>query len=92
MERIVTTCDEENITKTHVQNLLRKPETEGSEGRRTEIPGDLDTAVENLERRMIAEAIQKAGGNKFKAARALGLTRQNLQYKLKRLGLDRASE
>jgi DNA-binding NtrC family response regulator len=47
----------------------------------------LPDAVEALERRMIAEALRQSGGNKQKAAQALGLSRQGLIKKLKRLGI-----
>lgn len=42
--------------------------------------------VEEYERRLIADTIEESKGNKFKAARLLGLSRQNLQYKLKKYG------
>jgi len=45
----------------------------------------LPDAVEALERRMIADALRDSGGNKQKAAHALGLSRQGLIKKLKRL-------
>jgi len=44
-------------------------------------------AVEGLERQMIHQAIKDVGGNKQKAAQVLGLSRQGLIKKLKRLGL-----
>jgi Nif-specific regulatory protein len=47
----------------------------------------LPATVEALERRMIAEALRESGGNKQKAAQALGLSRQGLIKKLKRLGI-----
>ena len=47
----------------------------------------LPDAVEALERRMIAEALHESGGNKQKAAQVLGLSRQGLIKKLKRLAL-----
>ncbi len=47
----------------------------------------LPDAVEALERRMIAEALRESGGNKQKAALALGLSRQGLIKKLTRLGI-----
>jgi transcriptional regulator with GAF, ATPase, and Fis domain len=40
------------------------------------------------ERRMVAEALTRARGNKSRAARALGLTRAQLYTRLKRFGLD----
>jgi Nif-specific regulatory protein len=47
----------------------------------------LAEAVEALERRMIQDALTASGGNRLKAAQALGLSRQGLFKKLKKLGL-----
>ncbi|HEY0080575.1 MAG TPA: sigma 54-interacting transcriptional regulator [Pyrinomonadaceae bacterium] len=44
----------------------------------------LPDAIEDLERRMINEALRKTGGNISRAARELGLTRRGLQLKLTR--------
>ncbi len=49
----------------------------------------LGAAVEALERRMISEALQRCGHNQVKAAKSLGISRQGLLNKLKRLGLPR---
>lgn len=49
----------------------------------------LGAAVEALERRMISEALQRCGHNQMKAAKSLGISRQGLLNKLKRLGLPR---
>jgi len=48
----------------------------------------LPNAVEQLERRLIEDALQNSGGNKQKAAQALGLSRQGLIKKLKRLSIN----
>jgi len=45
-------------------------------------------AVEALERRMIEEALRDTAGNKQKAAQKLGVSRQGLLKKLKKLGLS----
>ena len=45
----------------------------------------LPVAVEQLEHRLIEEALRECGGNKQKAAQVLGLSRQGLIKKLKRL-------
>ena len=45
--------------------------------------------VEAIEQRMIEEALLKAGGNKARAAEALGLSRQGLLKKIKRLAITR---
>ena len=47
----------------------------------------LYAAVEALERQMIQDALITSGGNKLKAAQALGLSRQGLFKKLKKLGV-----
>jgi transcriptional regulator with PAS, ATPase and Fis domain len=43
--------------------------------------------VERLERGMIRDALDRAGGNRTRAAEALGITRQGLLKKLKRYGM-----
>ena len=52
----------------------------------TELPRDLslNDALEDLERRMIVRALNEAGGVASHAAEALGLTKSNLAYKLKK--------
>jgi len=52
----------------------------------TELPRDLslNDALEDLERRMIVRALNEAGGVAAHAAEALGLTKSNLAYKLKK--------
>jgi Nif-specific regulatory protein len=47
----------------------------------------IDEVVASIERRMIEIALRKAGGNKQKAAQALGLSRQGLLKKIKRLAI-----
>jgi len=47
----------------------------------------LGAAVEALERRMIEDGLRQCNGNKQRAAQVLGLSRQGLIKKLKRLGI-----
>jgi transcriptional regulator with GAF, ATPase, and Fis domain len=47
----------------------------------------LKDAVEELERRMIIEAMEEAGHHQTKAAEILGLSERMLRYKLKKYGL-----
>jgi DNA-binding NtrC family response regulator len=49
--------------------------------------GNLHEAMENLERRMIREAMEQAEYNQSQAARLLGLSERMLRYKLKKYGL-----
>ena len=48
-------------------------------------------SLPDTEKRMVLEAIQKAKGNKSKAAIRLGITRSQLYTRLKRYGLDSLS-
>jgi DNA-binding NtrC family response regulator len=50
-------------------------------------PESLQEAVENLERQMIQEALEKAGFNQTQAAGLLGVSERMLRYKLKKYGL-----
>lgn len=50
-------------------------------------PGTLHEALESLERRMVQNALEKAGYNQSRAARHLGLSERMLRYKLKKYGL-----
>ena len=51
-------------------------------------PVKLKDAVEELERRLVREALTKAGGNRTKASEYLGLSRQGLLNKINKYGLD----
>jgi two-component system NtrC family response regulator len=59
---------------------------EGSEGA-SDRPTQLTAAVEGLERRMIHNALSRAGGVQTRAAELLGITERALRYKLKKYGL-----
>ncbi len=49
---------------------------------------NLTAAVEGLERKMIKEALTRAGGIQTRAADLLGITERALRYKLKKYGLQ----
>jgi len=51
------------------------------------IPRPLRDVVDDIERRMIAEALERVRGNKVKAAEELGLSREGLRIKMQRLGV-----
>ena len=52
------------------------------------LEGNLPEAVERLERRMIADALAEARGNRSLAARRLGIHRQLLYSKLAQYGME----
>jgi DNA-binding NtrC family response regulator len=49
-------------------------------------------SLEELERELILQALERAGGNKSQAARLLGLTRRTLYSRMERHGLRRPGE
>jgi DNA-binding NtrC family response regulator len=55
--------------------------------RRQPAAGTLEAAAEGFERQMIARVLVECRGRRTAAARRLGLTRQGLRGKMKRLGL-----
>lgn len=50
--------------------------------------GDYHRLVENYRRELLSDALAKSGGNRAKAARMLGLSRQALSYLVRKLGLS----
>ncbi|HEX7125312.1 MAG TPA: sigma 54-interacting transcriptional regulator [Thermodesulfobacteriota bacterium] len=46
------------------------------------------TSLADVERRLVEDALRRAGGNRSEAARLLGLTRSQLYTRLKRFGLE----
>jgi two-component system, NtrC family, response regulator PilR len=55
----------------------------------TAAPGgtDLQDYLDAMERKVIEDALEKSGGNRTAAARALGVTFRSLRYRLERLGM-----
>ena len=55
-------------------------------------PGRKLSAVEAVERDVVAKALRDAGGNRAETARALGISRSSLYRKLAKFGLADAAE
>ena len=94
VKRLIATVRGKTITEDHLDPSIRSPESSAPVAQQTIEPvtapstvQSLSATVEAVERRMIEDALRKSGGNKQKAAQALGLSRQGLIKKLKRLGL-----
>jgi Nif-specific regulatory protein len=51
--------------------------------------GTLPEVTERIERQMVREALEKAGGNRSHAANLLGITRQGVLNKIKRYGIEK---
>ncbi|MGH9574084.1 MAG: sigma-54-dependent transcriptional regulator [Candidatus Acidiferrales bacterium] len=78
-----TTLDAEDI---HLDKPRQRTPTDGA----ATLPEG--STLEQWEEEMIREALRKAGGNKSQAARALGLSRNALRYRLSKMGVPDPQE
>lgn len=67
-----------------LSGILQTPAAAESEW---EVPAEGIT-LEAVERRLILSALERAGGNKSKAARLLGLSRDTLRYRLEKFNVE----
>jgi two-component system NtrC family response regulator len=82
VERAVVLTRDDVIGLDDLPLTVRDVEKSGPDGR------TLPAAVEGLERRMIQEALLRAGGTQTRAAESLGISERVLRYKLRKYGLD----
>jgi DNA-binding NtrC family response regulator len=68
-----------------VTGQARAPET--GKGTMISLPDD-GLSLEQVERDLIVQALEKTGGNKTRAAKLLDLTYDTLRYQIKKFGLD----
>jgi transcriptional regulator with PAS, ATPase and Fis domain len=87
MRRLVSLCPEGGtIESTMISSRVRK----GCGAERRVGPSfGLKDRVADLERRLIADAVDCSEGNLAEAARLLGITRNGLVMKMQRLGIER---
>jgi Nif-specific regulatory protein len=94
IKRLVASIRVKSITEDHLDGAIRNPSASIQSFQPKVEPApksatrSLPDAVEQLERRLIEEALRNSGGNKQKAAHVLGLSRQGLIKKLKRLSIN----
>jgi DNA-binding NtrC family response regulator len=88
MERAAVMCRSDIVTAIDLGFLAAAPADTDASGN----SGDLSSAVEHLERRMIAEALTESKGNRAEAARRLGIHRQLLHAKAEKYGLGKRKD
>jgi transcriptional regulator with GAF, ATPase, and Fis domain len=88
VERALIVSEGALITASQL-GIAPRPGPPGGPARAVGTPGEPDgrASLAELEQRMVCEALERAGGNKSKAARLLGLTRAQLYTRLERFGL-----
>lgn len=82
IERLVITCQEPVVDVEHLPDFLREYDRNSTTF--TVRPG---TPLAEVERMLIRQTLTQLTSNREEAARALGISRRALQYKLKQYGL-----
>ncbi|MDP2207527.1 MAG: sigma-54 dependent transcriptional regulator [Bacteroidota bacterium] len=90
IHRAVVLVRENLITTNELPINLRSLPSEQPSSTSTQSQ-NLGERVEELEKELIFEALQKTDGNQSKAALLLGISERNLRYKLEKLGLKKYS-
>ena len=87
LQRAVTLCEGDKITR---EDLSLDSDVMPDQSSLGERPDDrsLDDYIEDVERRILENALREARYNKTEAARQLGITFRSLRYKLKKYDID----
>jgi len=91
LERAMTLCDDDHITEDELRLPQVNPSPEHEHDSDPDTTNDLTTlnpALDDKERQMITQALEKARYNKTAAAKLLGITFRQLRYRLKKLGIE----
>lgn len=87
LERAIVLCDSDRITLNELP-FYQEDNGDAPDQRLTlPVSGSLDDRLSDLEKQMLAEAMQEAKGVKTRAARSLGIKTSTLYYKLEKYGL-----
>jgi len=79
VERAVALAYTDTVTMADLSDAVRQCKTGGQAG---------ESVLKNVEKGLIEQALLESGGNKTQAAERLGMSREGLRKKLKRLGID----
>ncbi len=90
IERAVILAEDETLT---VADLGLPVSVDTSAPKAAAVPGryllpDTGVVLEELERDLIEQALDRTGGNKTRAAKLLGLSRATLRYRIEKLSID----
>ena len=82
---------EETIRADHIPRLKVETEREFDQSKATWLGETLQQAVDDFERKLLADAFRAHNFNKTQTAKALGISIRNFYYKLEKYGLDKDS-
>jgi two-component system response regulator PilR (NtrC family) len=91
IERAVSMEKTEAILPESITEKVRCPENVLDLASSFQIPSqgiNLEKTMENLERKMLKEALLQSRGNQTRAAELLGLSFRSFRYRIKKLGID----
>ncbi|HUK66353.1 MAG TPA: sigma-54 dependent transcriptional regulator [Anaeromyxobacteraceae bacterium] len=80
-------ADADEIRPEHLPGELSKTALHKRPGRLVPPVGEQGLVLEDVERKLIHEAMERASGNQSRAARLLGISRDTLRYRLKKHAL-----
>jgi two-component system response regulator PilR (NtrC family) len=88
LQRAVTMCEGNVILPEDLMLEQVSVHEPGSDNVARDEDQSLDTYIEDIERKMLEDALKKARYNKTRAAEALGISFRSLRYKLKKFNID----
>jgi Nif-specific regulatory protein len=87
VERLVVMARGKTIVVSDLPLTMRDSSIKSKYG--TQLKEALPTAIEDIEKTKIVDALEKTGWNQAKAARVLGITARQIGYKMKKYGILR---
>jgi two-component system response regulator PilR (NtrC family) len=87
LERAYTLCENDQIQANDLRLADAAPATEGGDASLAQID-NLEDYLEEVERKLIMQALEETRWNRTVAAQRLGLTFRSMRYRLKKLGID----
>jgi two-component system response regulator PilR (NtrC family) len=87
LERAYTLCENDQIQAIDLRLADAAPATEAGETSLAQID-NLEDYLEEIERKLIMQALEETRWNRTAAAQRLGLTFRSMRYRLKKLGID----
>jgi two-component system response regulator PilR (NtrC family) len=87
LERAYTLCENDQIQAADLRLADAAPAAESGEASLSQID-NLEDYLEEIERKLIMQALEETRWNRTAAAQRLGLTFRSMRYRLKKLGID----
>ncbi|MFZ6048034.1 sigma-54-dependent transcriptional regulator [Pseudomonas sp. CR3202] len=87
LERAYTLCEDDQIQARDLRLAEATGAAEAGEANLAQID-NLEDYLENIERKLIMQALEETRWNRTAAAQRLGLTFRSMRYRLKKLGID----